>query len=345
MRNLTVLLTIMAVLMGVIARPTSAQDSPTPTIAGVVAQQANAEQPEFTTLLAALETADLVTFLDQTGPFTVFAPTDAAFARDLEAAGLSAADVLADEQLLLETLLYHVVPGSFTSETVATLDGATVATAFWQSTLSISAGEAGVTVNGVPVVTVDIPASNGVIHVIDGVLLPTEAGGSLAGAIMEPTNASLAGIAVEQSTDAEAPEFTTLVAAATAAGFVAALTDGGPFTLFAPTDAAFADLLATLGISAEELLADTELLTNVLSYHVVPLNYFAADVEALDGALLGTLLPESALRISVDGDTVTVNDATIIQTDVIANNGVLHIIDTVLVPATDDTAAETDITE
>lgn len=128
-------------------------------------------------------------------------------------------------------------------------------------------------------------------------------------------------------------EFPTLVAAVEAAGLVETLQGEGPFTVFAPTEEAFADLLAALDVTADELLADTDLLTDVLLYHVVPGDVPAAEVVELDGQSVDTALEGSTVDISVDGDAVMVNDASVAQTDIEATNGVIHVIDTVLVPA------------
>jgi transforming growth factor-beta-induced protein len=114
-----------------------------------------------------------------------------------------------------------------------------------------------------------------------------------------------------------------------------ALTEGGPFTVFAPTDAAFAAALEALGVTAEDLLADTALLTSVLSYHVVPGAWDAASVVAAageEGVSVGTLLPGTTVTITVDGESVLVNDATVVATDVLATNGIVHVIDAVLLP-------------
>jgi transforming growth factor-beta-induced protein len=125
--------------------------------------------------------------------------------------------------------------------------------------------------------------------------------------------------------------FTTLVAAVQAAGLVDTLNSDGPFTVFAPTDEAFAAALDALGLTADELLADTELLIAVLTYHVVAGAVPASDVVALDGQSVVTV-NGAELMISVDGDTVMVNDATVIAVDVAASNGVIHVIDSVLLP-------------
>ena len=129
-----------------------------------------------------------------------------------------------------------------------------------------------------------------------------------------------------------AGDFATLVAAVEAADLVDTLKSDGPFTVFAPTDEAFEAALADLGLTAEELLADTELLTSVLTYHVVEGEVPAEDVLTLDGEDVETVNGET-VTIAVDGDTVMVNDATVVSTDVPASNGVIHVIDAVLVPA------------
>jgi transforming growth factor-beta-induced protein len=137
------------------------------------------------------------------------------------------------------------------------------------------------------------------------------------------------GTVVEVAVDSG--EFPTLVAAIEAAGLVETLNGPGPFTVFAPTEEAFAELLATLDVTAEELLADTETLTAVLTYHVVPLEATSETVVTLDGAEVETVNGASVL-ISVDGDAVMVNDANVLAVDIEASNGVIHVIDAVLLP-------------
>jgi transforming growth factor-beta-induced protein len=129
-------------------------------------------------------------------------------------------------------------------------------------------------------------------------------------------------------------DFSTLVAAVQAAGLVETLSGEGPFTVFAPTDDAFAAALDALGITADELLADTETLTSILTYHVVAGEVPSSDVVTLDGQSVETV-NGATVDITVDGDTVMVNDATVTAVDVEASNGVIHVIDTVLLPPTD----------
>jgi uncharacterized surface protein with fasciclin (FAS1) repeats len=125
---------------------------------------------------------------------------------------------------------------------------------------------------------------------------------------------------------AEAGTFTTLLAAAEAAGLVETLQGEGPFTVFAPTDEAFAALPEG---TLDDLLADPDALADILLYHVVPGNVMAADVVGLESA---TTAQGSDIAITVDGDTVMVNDATVTATDIVASNGVIHVIDAVLLP-------------
>jgi transforming growth factor-beta-induced protein len=128
-----------------------------------------------------------------------------------------------------------------------------------------------------------------------------------------------------------ADDFDTLVAAIQAAGLEETLRGDGPFTVFAPTDAAFAAALDALGITAEELLADTDTLTAILTYHVVSGSFPASEVVGLDGQEVETV-NGATVTVTVDGDMVMVNDANVIATDVMASNGVIHVIDTVLLP-------------
>jgi transforming growth factor-beta-induced protein len=144
-----------------------------------------------------------------------------------------------------------------------------------------------------------------------------------------PTTMAEAGTIVEVAT--AAGDFTTLVAAVEAAGLAETLSGPGPFTVFAPTDEAFAAALESLGLTAEELLADTAMLTDVLTYHVVAGEVPASDVLTMDGESVPTV-NGAEVTISVDGETVMVNDATVTATDIAASNGVIHVIDAVLLP-------------
>lgn len=272
----------------------------------------------FTTLAAALDAAGLVDTLKSDGPFTVFAPTDDAFAAALTDLGMSADELLANPDLA-SILTYHVVPGKVLAADVIGLDGQSVATV---NGADIQIGVSGetVTVNGIEVTATDIEASNGVIHVIDGVLLPDA---------MQPE-------AMEESlndiveTAVAAGSFNTLAAALETAGLVDTLKSEGPFTVFAPTDDAFAAALTELGITAEELLANPDL-GGILTYHVVPGEVLAADVIGLDGQSVATV-NGADIVIGVEGGTVTINGIDVTTTDILTSNGVIHILDGVLLP-------------
>jgi uncharacterized surface protein with fasciclin (FAS1) repeats len=169
-----------------------------------------------------------------------------------------------------------------------------------------------VKVNDATVTAADVMASNGVIHVIDMVLMP-------------PTAASLKDIV---DTAVAAGSFKTLATALTAADLVTTLKGAGPFTVFAPTDAAFAKLPAG---TVENLLKpeNKATLQSILTYHVVAGKVLAADVVKLTKA---TTVQGQDVSISVSGSTVKVNAPTVTTTDVMASNGVIHVIDTVLMP-------------
>lgn len=130
---------------------------------------------------------------------------------------------------------------------------------------------------------------------------------------------------------AAAGDFTTLVAAVQAAGLVETLSGTGPFTVFAPTDEAFAAALKALDLTAEELLADNETLTSILTYHVIAGKVPSSTVVTMDGQSAATV-NGADVTISVDGDTVMVNDATVTAVDIAASNGIIHVVDAVLLP-------------
>ena len=145
----------------------------------------------------------------------------------------------------------------------------------------------------------------------------------------ETTAASEAGTIVDVA--AAAGDFTTLVAAVEAAGLVETLSGPGPFTVFAPTDEAFATALDSLGLTADQLLADTETLTSILTYHVIAGEVPSSAVVTMDGQTAATV-NGADVTIGVDGETVMVNEATVTAVDIPASNGIIHVIDSVLLP-------------
>jgi transforming growth factor-beta-induced protein len=258
---------------------------------------------KFNTLVAAVKAAGLVKTLKGDGPFTVFAPTDAAFSK-LPKGTLESLLKPENKGKLANILTYHVVPGKVPSKAVSTSKVKMVNGQ--NANLKVANGK--VTINGANVVAVDIMASNGVIHVIDSVILP-------------PNKSDIVDTAIK------AGKFNTLVAAVKAAGLVKTLKGDGPFTVFAPTDAAFAKLpKGTL----ESLLKPENKgkLANILTYHVV-----AGKVpsKAVSTSKVKMVNGQNA-NLKVANGKVTINSANVVAVDVMASNGVIHVIDSVILP-------------
>ena len=259
----------------------------------------------FKTLAAALGAADLVDALKSDGPFTVFAPTDAAFAK-LPEGTVETLLKPENKQQLVDILTYHVVAGKVPASQVVNLTGAKTLNG-QQVDIKVDAGQ--VKVDDATVVKTDINCTNGVIHVIDSVILPASDD--------IPTTAVKAG------------SFKTLVAAVKAAGLAEVLSGEGPFTVFAPTDDAFAKLPAG---TVESLLKpeNRDKLVGILKLHVVPGRVYSSD--ALKAGNAKTLQGES-VNIAVRDGAAMVNSAKLVATDLDASNGVIHVIDSVLLPS------------
>lgn len=277
----------------------------------------------FDTLVAAVTAADLAETLSSPGPFTVFAPTDDAFAA-LPAGLVEALLLPENKDTLAKILTYHVVSGQVMAADVTDGDVATVE----GQTIALSTAD-GVTVNGAAVIIADVEASNGVIHAIDAVLLPpgVDAAALLAPAEEMESFGTIVDVAVLNGS------FETLVAAVTAADLAETLSGEGPFTVFAPTDDAFAALPEGL-VAALLLPENKDTLVKILTYHVVSGEVFAADIA--DGDVV-TVEGQTVALSTADG--VTVNGASVLIADVPAANGVVHAIGAVLVPSDVDIAA------
>jgi transforming growth factor-beta-induced protein len=264
----------------------------------------------FSTLVAAVQAAGLVETLSGEGPFTVFAPTNDAFAK-LPKETLDNLLKPENKDQLVKILTYHVVPGKVLASDVVKLSEAqTVA----GEPITIKVEGDKVFINDAQVIITDIEASNGVIHVIDTVILPPS--------MTAEAKTDIVDIAAADG------RFTTLVAAVQAAGLVDTLKGEGPFTVFAPTDDAFAKLPEG---TLETLLKpeNKQQLTDILLYHVLPGKVMASEVK--DGLIADTALGTSVF-FKVDMGKVYINEAQIIITDIEASNGVIHVIDTVILP-------------
>ena len=267
--------------------------------------------PDLSILVEAVTAAGLANTLS-TGTLTVFAPTNAAFAALLAELGVTKDALLANKPLLTAVLTYHVLGSKVMRADVPLGKAITpVSGGFFKiesnNGLKITDGR-----NRVSTITsTDIQASNGVVHLVDKVLLPADKD-------IVATASAL-------------PDFSILVEAVVAAGLVSTLQGAGPFTVFAPTNAAFAALLTELGVTKDALLANKTLLTQVLTYHVVPARVLKAEV------------PVNTAITTVQGQTFTINSSlvitdqnmrtsSIVATDVFTSNGVIHAVDKVILP-------------
>ena len=261
---------------------------------------------QFTTLAALLQQTGLAETLSGPGPFTVFAPTDAAFAK-VPPETLRA--LAADPAKLRQVLLYHVVSGAVPAADVVRLTGAKTLNG---ASVTIKIADGTVKVDGATVTATDMMASNGIVHVIDTVLIPKAAPAAT------PKNIVQTAVAAGQ--------FKTLASLLKKAGLAGTLQGRGPFTVFAPTDAAFAKVpkatLAALGKDRAKLRA-------VLLYHVVKGKVTAKQVVKLRSA---KTLNGQSVQIRVRGGKVAVGGATVTSADVAASNGVVHVINKVLIP-------------
>ncbi len=259
---------------------------------------------KFKTLAAALGAADLVNTLKGKGPFTVFAPSDEAFDK-LPSGTIETLLRPENKGKLSSILTYHVVPGSVMAKQVMSMKGAVSVNG---QRIDINTKEGKVMVDGATVINTDIQCDNGVIHVIDSVLLPADK------TIPETANG--------------AGTFKTLLAAATAAGLAETLGSKGPFTVFAPTDEAFAKLPAG---TIETLLKpeNKQKLVDILKYHVVSGRVYS---EGAIQSKSAKTLEGSAVAVTVNGNVAMINQSKLIMTDLDASNGVIHVIDSVLMP-------------
>ena len=267
----------------------------------------------FSILVEAVNAAGLADTLAGPGPLTVFAPTNDAFAALLTELGVTKDALLANKPLLTAVLTYHVLPAEVEraqvplGQPVTTVQGGIFKVDAVGQNLVITDGR-----NRTATITAtDVQAGNGVVHVIDRVILPADK------TIVQTAQAL--------------PQFSILVEAVVAADLAGALSGSGPFTVFAPTNDAFAALLAELGVSKDALLADKALLTQVLTYHVVPARVLKAQVP------VGTPITSLQGQTFTIDATLAITDqrgrkAGIAATDVLASNGVIHVIDKVILP-------------
>ncbi len=305
------------------------------------AATAASNNPLLSTLVTAVTEAGLVDTLNSDGPFTIFAPTNDAFAA-IPAADLEA--VLADQELLTSILTYHVVAGE-------SLDAAALGAAGSAETVNgatLEFGADGTTVNGVDVLCSNVVTANATVHIIGEVLMPpademsSDMGSEMEEGAMMPTGplcsavpadgaGSFAGMTDDTAATAASnnPVLSTLVQAVVAAGLVDTLNSDGPFTIFAPANPAFEALPAG---TLDAVLADTDLLTSILTLHVVAGERLSsADLAGLD-SVTTVNGADISLEVAADGSLLVNGQATVGCADIQTANATVHVIDAVLMP-------------
>lgn len=268
---------------------------------------------DLSTLVTAISTANLTSTLQGEGPFTVFAPTNDAF-ENLEDGVLET--LLDNPDVLAEVLQYHVVSGKVMSTDL--MDG-NVTTLLSGKSISVSIMDGVVTLNGNAMVTnADIEASNGVVHLIDEVLLPEG---------FELPKDNIVTIA------SETPSLSILVDALSMfPDLVDALSSDGNYTVFAPTNDAFTALLGVIGQSSLDDVPEA-VIERLLKYHVISSAALMSG-DLSDGQMAATILSnDDKITVEISGSDVMINGANVTTANVEASNGVIHIVDAVLVPS------------
>ncbi|MBC8033031.1 MAG: fasciclin domain-containing protein [Chitinophagaceae bacterium] len=269
----------------------------------------------FTTLVGAIAGANLTATLNGTGPFTVFAPTNAAF---------SAITVPSNQTQLSSLLRYHVLPGTIRAADVPSpANGLTVGVATVNGdSVYVKRNATGVYINGVKVDQADVTATNGVVHVL--------------GTVLNAPSGNIVQTAIAAGFDSLAKAVTVASTGAGSEDLLSALSNTQGLTVFAPTNAAFTALLPSLGVTSIDAIPKGTLI-NVLKYHVLTFRGFSSDLS--DALQLPTLLgSDKRLTFTLTGGARVLGagnggtNSNITAVNVMARNGVIHIIDRVLLP-------------
>lgn len=313
--------------------------------------------PDFSILAAAVEAADpaFAEALSNTELFyTVFAPTNEAFESVFTALGTTAEDVLKNTALLNAVLAYHVVPGGFIGAALADLDGVYLGTALPDrgvngdgapaSALAVKVADGAVTLvtsagGSATVTTADVRASNGLAHVINGVLLPyiseTPADPNAAPEDVNDTSIAVTIVALSKRDNPEFYLFWGALSNGNPRG-VTSLDKQAPLTVFAPTDSGFADALKTMNISVGDLISEKEKLNVILAYHVAPGDFKIGTLIAASDKLgpikLATLLTGTSVTFVFSAGKISVNDIELKGALPKNTNGRIMAIEGVLLP-------------
>lgn len=330
MRKVSLLLVVMVLLL-INVLPTYAQEEQ-PTIFGVFKARAESDTPEFTMLVKAIENAAppvLARLNDPeitAGTFTtIFAPTDAAFEAYFADMEIDQEEFFANTDALTAMIAFQCLAGIFTADNFKANLDAVWGTFLPHTFVRFSEEEETLKINDVAIIEADVPAFNAMIHVVDGMLMPPEELRQ-----MEPPEKSIYDILSERE------DFSLFKYAMDTMGFQLDL-QITPYTLFIPTDDVIQALLDQFGITMDEFLENSDTSTPILFYHFLSGAWDTVDFAELQGeesgVVAGTQQPGTFMTVTADGETLTVDAAKVVEADIFASNGVIHVIDSVLLPS------------
>lgn len=272
--------------------------------------------------------------------YTVFALDDDTVEALLTDLGYSDLDDLNDTDMLTLSVIvtYHFLPGAYNEATFASVqeamggDSIQVASSLTGTTLTYDNGRVD---NIAEVIEFDIAAGNGYIHMVDGYLIPTKDAFQRSIDVIT-SDGKLTEDQADQVTIAEnlrgADQFSMITEALESLGLMDDLEDKGQYTVFVMSDEALTNALDSANMDWDDLQADEEGLTRLLMYHILPGQYTSSALMELDQTFIGTMLSHTVVQFGVNRDAVSINGVPITVTDVIASNGIIHVIDGVLVP-------------
>ena len=319
-KSLLLSLIAVALLLSFHAMPTHAQ---TPkTIYDVIAAR-----PDLSTLAAALKVIGFDKSVADNGPYTVFAPNDAAFAAALKDANITADQLLADVPTLQAILLYHIVPGYLGVAAITNAGQADpkfqLATTKTPESLSVLVKDRKVYVNDAQIIDGDLDVDGGTVHVIDKALFPQDI-------TLKPPK-TVVGDKPLGDTLAALPNLKTFTAASTLIfGKFEGLTN---YTFFVPNDAAFDAVFKAANVTADKLTADKTQLSRIIRYHMVPWYFTSEQLLQMDGQSIGTAVKDMVLNIKVRDSKVILNDQAVVVTPDVGSQfgNIVHILDAVLI--------------
>jgi uncharacterized surface protein with fasciclin (FAS1) repeats len=287
-----------------------------------------AKTPGLSMLVKLIQAADLTKTLQDRGPYTLLAPNDDAFAK-LPKEQMD--DLLKPENTpkLRSLLLYHVIGAKFLSVDLAGMSPGSKGPSLSGATLTLTWSNPPIFNGAAKVVKADILADNGVIHIVDTVLMPPVP--RVAAAAIGTKGDTMIGKETITALAAKTKELSVLYDLLKTTGLDETLEKRGPLTVFAPTNDAFNKIGGSIMVERLKDPRNRAQLLSILTYHLVPGRYAAADLKGLDGATLPTTDRGTSLAVSAK-EGARVNAARVVKADIAAKNGIIHLIDAVLVP-------------